>query len=225
METSNLPGTHDPLGLFWYASWLGGHGFFVSLLLCLALAPLAMVVIAPVFETRFLPLGKKQFDGFFPGTVFLAIGTAILLSIASDFDHDPHWYNSTWWHLIVQLGTLIGAVVMTIGDRKVYPKRALYSPTKVFNNLLYAFYGYVIVTTFVTELVGGGWSFWTGVKEAVAWLCIALWVVRVRRDGKLRKTDPDAFNAKVAAAHIPDWAPIWSAIGEVRRDRNGGAHS
>ena len=99
-------GYHDPLGLFWYASWLGGHGFFVSLFLTLLLAPVAMMLIAPIFETRLLPLGKAQFDGFFPGTIFLAIGTAILLSIASDFPPEAHWYNSFWWHFAVQAATI-----------------------------------------------------------------------------------------------------------------------
>lgn len=216
MNTSGTSGHHDPLGLFWYASWLGGHGFFVSLLLCLLLAPVAMMLIAPIFETRLLPLGKAQFDGFFPGTVYLAIGTAILLSIASDFDHEPHWYNSTWWHLVVQLGTLVGAVAMTFADRKIYPRRALLSPTKLWNNATYAFYGYVVITTFVTQLIGGGWSFWMGVKEAIAWFFIAMWAVRALRDIRMPKTDPAEFRRKSAAAHREDWKPLWSTIREIR---------
>jgi hypothetical protein len=208
-------GYHDPLGLFWYASWLGGHGFFVSLFLTLLLAPVAMMLIAPIFETRLLPLGKAQFDGFFPGTIFLAIGTAILLSIASDFPPEAHWYNSFWWHFAVQAATIIGAVVMTLGDKKVYPKRALYSPTKIWNNLMYAFYGYVAVTTFVTQLFGAEWGFWMGVKEAIAWLSIAMWVVRLRRDARLPKDNPSLFNHKVASAHREDWKPIWTTIREI----------
>jgi hypothetical protein len=225
METSNLPGSHDPIGLFWYAAWMGGHGFIVSLLLCLLLAPVAMMFVAPVFETRVLPLGKNQFDGFFPGTLFLAVGTAILLSIASDLPHDAHWYNSFWWHFVLQVGTLIGAVLMTIGDRKIYPKRALWSPTKVLNNLLYAFYGYVVLAAFTAELFGGEWGFWKGVWEAIAWFAICLWLVRVKRDNKLKKVDPDAFNRKVAAAHIVDWKPLWSTIREILKARSGGASS
>jgi hypothetical protein len=199
-------GFHDPLGLLPYAHWLGGHGFFMSLLLCLALAPGAMMVIAPIFESRWLPLGKKQFDGFFPGTIFLAIGTAILLSITTGFDHDAHWYTSTWWHVLVQVCTLIGAIVMTVGDLRTYPNRALRSPTKLYNNAMYAFYGYVLITTFVTELIGSGWSFWTGVKEALAWLCIAMWLKRVRKDAKAK---PEVTARLAGTAHVADWKPIW----------------
>jgi hypothetical protein len=183
------------------------------------------MVVAPIFETRFLPLGKGQFNGFFPGVLFLAIGTAILLSIASDLPHDPRWYNSFWWHFVVQVGAIIGAIVMTVGDRKVYPKRALYSPTKILNNLLYAFYGYVAFIVFTAVLFGGEWGVWMGLKQAVAWFFLYLWLARVVRDGKLKKTDPDAFNHKVATAHIVDWKPLWSTIREIRRDRSGGASS
>lgn len=215
MNTPGTPGHHDPLGLFWYASWMGGHGFFVSLLLCLFLAPLAMMLIAPIFETRLLPLGKAQFDGFFPGTLFLAIGTAILLKLANGLPSEAHWYNSFWWHFAVQAATIVGAVIMTLGDRKIYPKRALWSPTKIWNNLMYAFYGYVLITVIVAQIFGAEWGFWMGVWEAVAALFIAMWVVRLRRDARLPKDDPDLFNYKVASAHREDWKPIWSTVREI----------
>jgi len=212
MNVSTIPGYHDPLGLFWYAAWLAGHGFFMSLLLCLLLAPIAMMLIAPVGETRWLPLGKKQFRSFFPGTLYLGLATALLLLLAGELPYDPRWYNSFWWHLVVQFGALIGAALMTRGDRKIYEPRALWSPTKVFNNVLYAFWGYVFVTTFVAVLFGSAWTFWFMIRLAVTCFIAYRWLRLVRRVNRLRKEDPDAYARIVATAHDADWQPVWKYL-------------
>jgi hypothetical protein len=209
VNTDNLPGYHDQLGLLPYASWLAGHGFFKSLGLCLLLILGAMIVIAFIGESRGLPLFKNQFRGFFPGTVWLAIATAMLLVMAGDLPYDPRWYNSTGWHVILQIGTIIGAILMTRGDRKIYPRRALLSPTKVWNNAMYALYGYLLIAVLVAVLFGTEWSFWFCVKQAVAWFFVYLWLRRVRKDIKMRKADPETFERKAAAAHVEDWRPIW----------------
>lgn len=221
MNVSGIPGYHDPLGLFPYAAWLAGHGLFVSLLFCLLLAPLAMVVIAPLFESRFLPLGKNQFGSFFPGSLYLAIATAILLVLAGDLPHEAHWYNSFWWNLLLQLGAIIAAVGLTYGAyrTKIYPPRALRSPTKVFNNLLYAFYGYVTVEVFTAVLFGSDWGFWFGVKQTVAWYFLYLWLRRIIRDARLPKTNPEAYKRKLAHAHVADWQPLWVSLGTTTEER------
>lgn len=221
MNVSGIPGYHDPLGLFWYASWLAGHGFFMSLLLCLLLAPIAMIVAAPIGETRALPLGKNQFGSFFPGSIYLAVSTAMLLYLANDLPSDAHWYNSFWWHFVLQLGAVIAAAALTYGAyrTKIYPPRALRSPTKVINNLLYAFYGYVAVAVFVAVLFGSDWGFWFGVKQTVAWYFGYLWLRRIIRDARLPKTDPEAYQRKLAAAHIADWQPFWVSLGKYMKDQ------
>lgn len=205
---------HDPLGLFPYVSWLAGHGFFMSLFLCLLVTPVAMMVIAPLFESRLLPLGKNQFGSFCPGDLYLSTATAILLTLAGDLPRESHWYNSFWWNLAVQIGALIAAVGLTYGEyrAKDYPRRALLSPTKLYHNALYAFYGYVTFTVFVAVLVGSDWNFWFGVKQTAAWYLLYLWLRRVVRDGGLKKTDPETFQRKIAGAHIPDWQPIWVTV-------------
>lgn len=214
MEVSGIPGYHDPLGLFWYAGWLAGHGFFTSLMLCLLLAPIAMIVLAPMGESRLLPLGKNQFRLFFPGSIYLAVATAMLLSLAGGLPHDAHWYNSFWWHFVLQLGALTVAVLMTYREYrdKVYPRRAMWSPTKIVNNALYAFYGYVAVAVFTAVLFGSDWNFWFGVKQTFAWFFVYLWVRLLVRHSRLSKADPEAYQCKIAAAHTADWQPVWTTI-------------
>lgn len=214
----------DPLGLFWYLSWLSGHGIWTTLLLCLLVTPVAMMVIAPVGETRWLPLGSKhQFQSFFPGDIFLGIGAAILLRMAGDLPAEERWYNNFWWHLSLQLVTIIAAAWLTYGEFRernvLYPARALRSPTKAYHNAgLYVAYGYVVVATLVAVLFGGAWSkdgafnwkFSLVLATAIAFLY--QWLKRVIADGRLRKTNPRAFKAKIRGAHIADWQPIWTTI-------------
>lgn len=206
----------DPLGLFAYISWLSGHGFWRSLFLCLLVTPVAMMIIAPLFETRWLPLGSKhQFTSFFPGDIFLGIGAAILLRMAGDLPAEERWYNSTSWHLILQFGAIAAAVWLTYGEYKerntAYPTRALYSPTKVYHNALYAFYGYAVMAALVAVLAGGSWNWKFNLALFPAVFFLLLWLKRVIAEARLRKTDPRAFKNKINGAHIPSWKPIWTS--------------
>ena len=58
-----------------------------------------------------------------------------------------------------------------------------------------------------------------GIKETLAWLFIAMWVVWLRRDARLPKDEPDLFAYKAVSAHREDWKPIWTTVREILAHR------
>jgi len=209
--------TADRIGLPWYAGWLTDHGLIVTLLWCLFLTPGLMILIAPVLETRWLPLSPRhQFLSFFPGDIFLGLMTAGFLVLAQELPAEHRWYNSELWHGCLQGLTLIVACVLTARESRdgIYPERALVSPTKLYHNiLLYAGYGYAIVATLVAVLFGSAWSWTLVLQLGFCLLPGAVWAVLVARDNTLTR-----FGAyqKASWAHVQDWTPFWTYRGRYR---------
>lgn len=200
----------DQLGLLGYANWLTGHGFLLTIFLCWLLTPGMMIVIAPLLESRWLPLGRyRQFRSFFPGDLFLGVSTAGLLVLAQTLPPVPRWYNSGVWHWSVQIAAIAVALVLTWSEYKAgaYPLRAILSPTKLYHNfLLYGGYGYVALTTLVAVLFGSDWTW-----SFAGWLVLCLlpllwWGYLVIQDNSL---SGEQARWKAASAHIEDWTPIW----------------
>jgi hypothetical protein len=198
------------IGLPPYWGWLEGHSFWVTLVICLAITPGMMIVIAPVLESRWLPLrSSKQFVSFFPGDVFLGLMTTGLLILAQDLPLEERWYSSDQWRGIIQAVVLVAAVVLTYGEKGAYPRRALYSPTKIYHNgILYVGYGYLVITTLAAVLAGSIWTW-----SFAGWLSLCLlpgliWLRLLLKDNSLH---PEQTRRKAASAHVADWKPIWSS--------------
>jgi hypothetical protein len=201
--------TADKLGVLMYWRWLIGHNVLVTLLLCWTVTPGVMMLVAPILESRWLPLSpERQFLSFFPGDLFLGAGLTGLLLLAQRLPVGERWYQATWWHLLVQATTLVVALGITYAESGTYPLRALLSPTKLYHNIvLYAVYGYLIVTTLVAVLAGSRWSVSFAVALAFVLAPVVLvWAPLVARDSTLR---PDVGSAKAASAHVADWRPVW----------------
>lgn len=194
--------TADRIGLLPSFGWIAGHNFWVTLVICIAITPIGHLVVGMIGESRWVPISpSKQFLSFFPGDLFLAVSVAGMLSLASSIDAGAHWYNATWWHVLVLVGAIVVAILATYGEWKsgVYPTQAIFSPTKLYHNgLLYVGYGYVIVTTLVALLFGGGieWLLALVLVPAVAW------AVLVVLDSTLR---PDQAKEKARHAHTENW--------------------
>lgn len=200
----------DRIGLPFYWAWLTGLNFWWTFFLCLAITLGAMVFVAKVFESRWLPLNpKKQFLSFCPGDVFLSAMTAGLLVLAQRLPAEDRWYTSDLWHFVVQVTTIAVAIYLTYKELKdfAYPLEAIFSPTKFYHNgLLYAGFGYLIVTTLVAVLFGSVWS-WSFVGLlALTLLPGLIWLALVRKDSTLPK---HRKSIKAQSAHVPDWRPMW----------------
>ena len=202
--------TDDRIGLPFYWAWLTDLGFWWTFILCVAITVGAMVVIARVFESRWLPLSpKKQFLSFFPGDILLGATAAGLLVLAQRLPMEDRWYNSSWLHFVVQVAAIIIAFRLTFDELKNfhYPLEAILSPTKLYHNfLLYAGYGYLVFMTLVAVLFGSDWSWGFAGLLGLTLLPGVVWLVLVRIDSTL---PPHRHTAKAESAHVYDWRPFW----------------
>lgn len=199
--------TADRIGLLPGFGWMAGHNFWVTLVICIAITPTGHPVVGMVGESRLVPIAPRwQFLSFFPGDLFLAVSVAGMLSLASSIDTGEHWYNATWWHVLVLACAIAIAILATYGEWKsgVYPTQAIFSPTKLYHNgLLYVGYGYVIFTTLFAILAGGGIDW----MLALVLVPALIWVGLVIHDSTLR---PEQAREKAKYAHVDNWLPIWS---------------
>lgn len=200
----------DRIGLLSGFGWMADHGFWVTLAICVAITPLGHLLVGLIGESRLVSIApSRQFLSFFPGDLFLGVMTAGLLTLASGIDAGQHWYNTTWWHVLVLISAVMVAVIATYGEWKsgVYPTRAIFSPTKLYHNgLLYIGYGYVIVTTLVAVLFGGSISW----QLPLVLVPGVIWVFLVIKDSTLSAENPEQLEVKARSAHVADWSPIWA---------------
>lgn len=198
--------TAEKIGLLPGFGWIAGHNTWVTLAFCLLLTPVGHCLVGLIGESRWVPLSpSKQFLSFFPGDLFLGVMAASLLVSAQDLPGEKAWYNATWWHVLVLVGALVIATVLTWLEWKsgVYPTAAVFSPTKIYHNfLLYGGYGYIIVTTLVAVLAAElSWAFiMAALVPGLAWV----WLVV--QDNSL---SGEAAKRKASYAHVADWSPIW----------------
>jgi hypothetical protein len=184
--------------------------FFISLGAAWLLTPGLMIIIARIFESRWLPLmSDKQFRGFFPGDLFLGVMFAFLLAYATQLPEEGGWYTSwTIFGRIVVLLVSVGiAYGLTNGELKSesYTKAQIYSPTKLYHNgVLYVGYVYIMVSTLIHVLIGApSWWLLLVVVPGFIWMfCNVL-------DGRPRFSGDEPMKRKAATAHIADWKPIW----------------
>lgn len=207
--------TADKIGLLPGFGWIADLSFvgasplgrFLStLLVCWLITPVLFIVIGRIFEDRWVPLGPHdQFWSFFPGDLFLGLMAVGLLRVARSLPEDSRWYNSFDWHLLVLVATVTVACVLTYFEWKggAYPAQAILSPTKLYHNgVLYALYGYVIVTTLVALVADhSSWVFLWALIPGI------LWGALVAYDNTY---PPEVAAHKAASAHTADWRPIWS---------------
>jgi len=185
---------------------MAGHDFVVTLMICWAITPIGHLAIGLIGESRLVPLDSwngRQFWSFFPGDVFLGVTAAFLLVAAGNLPSEQRFYNATWFHIVVLVVVAAVAIFMTYGEWKsgAYGTRAMYSPTKIYHNgVLYAGFGYVIVSTFIA-LVGA-----VELKSLIVpALFFVVWMGMLVVDNSIAP-EPDE---RAQNAHIEDWSPIW----------------
>jgi hypothetical protein len=200
--------TADKIGLLAGLGWIAGFGFFATLLISWLITPGAMIVIAPIGESRWLPLRREhQFRSFFPGDLYLGLMAAGLLTLADRLPAGERLYNNVWWHAFVFAAACTIAFILTRQEYKgnggVYELGAIFSPTKLYHNgVLYAGYGYVIVTTLMAVVIGSDWTW-----SFAGWLALTLLpgVFWLRLVGKDNSLGDEESRRKASTAHDSDW--------------------
>lgn len=201
--------TADRIGFLSGFGWIAGHNFWVTLLLCWLLTPGLFYLIGLVLESRPVPLSwNYQFTSFFPGDLFLGGMVAGLLVLAKKLPAEDHFYNATWFHVLVLVVTVAVAVVITAleyNDPNGYGHRAVMSPTKLYHNiLLYGGYGYIIVTTLIAVVMSAETRGLLLVGCLVpGWVWVTCLIADEKFSDKVKRQ-------RVRHAHVKDWSPIWS---------------
>ncbi len=183
-----------------------GHSFFVSLIICWAITPGAMIVVGIIGESRLIPLTpSRQYLGFSPGDFFLGIGVASGLQVVNRLPDSTAWWNQRWFHLMALLAAAIFASVMMRLEVASggHTAKEMYSPVGLYHSLvLYGGYGYVIGVVALAMVFGADWSDeatqqW-GALSAVG---VGLFIILVYLDGR-REFDS-------SETYVEKWQPIW----------------
>lgn len=204
MSVSDRLGTLPVFSTFVDMSWpwrLAWAWFFT---------PVAMMFIAPIFESRWLPLGKKQFRGFFPGDLFLGGAFTLLAQSAQRINAEggDHWWQSDRWHLTCFFGALIGGFLFrSFVDGRNYAPWALWSPTKLYHDfVLYTAYGYLLVSMGIPVMLhaypkymGEGLQYYGAFALIIAWAACVVHDMTKRDMREVGRT-----------AHDEHWKFIWA---------------
>lgn len=181
----------------------------VGILICWAITPGMMIVIAFVFESRLLPLRpSKQFLSFFPGDLCLGVMATGLISSAQSMPSNrkigPIVVNSVSFQLDIFILVVAVAYSYHFFEARsgLYTARAANSPTKWYHELvIYVGYGYLIAATLVAHIVAGGW----GWLDAIPLTAGAIWLILVTTDTVRRNDNRE----RARHAHVEDWRPFW----------------
>lgn len=208
--------TADKIGLLPILDLLAGHSYWVTIILCLSVTPIALYVIGAIFESRKVPiLPNKQFASFIPGDIFLSFGVCGGLVLAQQLPDGYFWYNSSIFHVAALIITLTVAVAMYMnelinaasGSQFAFTVKAMKSPTKIYHDFaLYGLLGYVAGTTYIALIVNvikGGIPVATLLGSM--WP-IFVWLLLLFTEGLW----PEQYRLnRVRFAHVEDWKPIW----------------
>ncbi len=198
-------------------AWLANQEWWVIMLVCLVITPGMMLLLAPILESRWLPLGPSyQFRAFFPGDVFLSLAVTLLIWSGRELPAEKGWYSSSWFHALVFLATLGLAVGLTLMEIRApvdaayaWPERTRTSPTKLYHNFaLYWLYGYMAIVAAAACLAGGLW-----LRLVEALLIASPWLFGLLTDNRAAE---EVRLARLQYAHIADWRPIWANSWRVR---------
>lgn len=179
-------------------------------LLYLVLTPLlSIAVIAPLLESRLLPVRfRDQFLTFTVGDIALAWFATWMTMSNRRSDYQP---IATWWVVVVAVVAAAIAIVITRGELNdkgdfAYAKRAVVSPTKLYHNgILYV--GYLwLLTMLLTQSYLQGWT-WN-----MLWMAIPLlvWVATMYVDNVF--SSDNTKRSRAANAHTGQWQFAWVFI-------------
>jgi len=167
-----------------------------------------MFVVALVFESRKIYLGKGQSRMFFPGD--LSIGVALTMIIGMYARNPITWefiHTVAYWIVTAIIHAIIAIFANSI-DTKRYPKRSKYSPTRIAHLIFGYFLGiWLIVASAVPQLI---WSIATRsfdkcpLEWIIGWSSAGFFAVMTIWDVTHPASDKDLL-----LMHPDDWKPCW----------------
>lgn len=181
------------------------------LYICWAIWPGSMFAFGIIFESRLVPIDKRQSVLFCPGDLLLAPMFVLLLMIHKEGGR-PSWGNSNLWWIFTIICMFICALALRLSERKYYRRRAHNSPTKILHDIVgYFFIPVMLLGIGIPELVGfatkpSNYGLWLGLAG-----CLFIFVLCMYVDGKKGFTSAD-----VEARHPAGWQPIWKT-GKIRK--------
>ena len=142
------------------------------MILCFwAFWPGLMFVVAAVFESRKVYLGKGQSRMFFPGDFMLGIGVVMLIGINAKYNVDWAFFHNKYYWIITAIVHLAIAIAIRTPDIARYPKGSRNSPTKIAHD----FCGY-FVCFWLLASIGLPQLFWAFCAGGFA-VCAKEWIV------------------------------------------------
>lgn len=198
-------------GLLVAFDWLIDGPWWLVFLKCALFTPLALIIIAPILESRWLPLHwRRQFLTFTIGDIALAVFVATIVSYIRE---SSFMQIDLWLHLAVLASCLFVAWFMTHGEWKsalagaeaAYAPRAVRSPTKLYHNYaLYGGYAYVMAMLFAEVVLQGRFLSWS---TTLVFLPFLIWLAILLLEGIL--TSKEVAVSRAHNAHVRDWQPLW----------------
>ena len=163
--------------------------------------PGSFFITGIIFESRIIPIDRRQSMLFWPGDLTIVPLFAWLLKIRRVGDY-PEWGNHIVWWIFVALAMLVVALLLRKNDIKNYPPRSGNSPTKILHDVI----GYFIIPTM---LIGIGIpDLMMLTKFVIPWLSVFYLLFMFIGCGIMDKVYGFAPE-DVIARHPEDWEPIW----------------
>jgi len=131
-----------------------------TLAVCWLWTPGMMILLAPLMESRWLPLLRNS-KAFFPGDAFLGLALALAVKRLIPTLPSQGWWQHPWWmYGVTIVMAVFTAVMMFVVDGPRYQWAQRLSPTKLWHDLgCYFVWGTALVTVLVPCLIAGeGWQ-------------------------------------------------------------------
>lgn len=174
--------------------------------------PGLMFIMAPIFESHKVYLGKGQSRMFFPGDFMLGIGVVLLIGICAHNKIECEFIYGPWYWVITGCIHLVIAFIIRGIDTKRYPKRSRRSPTKIAHDFCGFFVSFWLLAAIgIPQLI---WAIFTKcfsncMTEWLVFLAVALFFIAMI----IWDVSHPASSKDLLLMHPDDWKPIWKKNG------------
>ena len=130
-----------------------------------------MFIVAAIFESRRVYLGKGQSRMFFPGDFALGIGVVMLIGMNARYRVDWSFFHDKFYWITTAIIHFVIAMVIRMPDIARYPKGSRNSPTKIAHD----FCGY-FVCFWLLVAIGLPQLIWAICRGGFA-ICAKEWII------------------------------------------------